>query len=189
MADLKEEDIIRLVREDEWMMGILATVKKLALPDWWVCAGFVRSKIWDIRHGYEERTPLPDVDVIYYDSSQVGEELEKEWEKRLRSIQPAVPWSVKNQVRMHRVNGISSYSSSADAISKFPETASALGLNLSDDNRILLCAPWGVADAVNGIVRPTPFFRETPERLAVYRSRLIQKNWSRQWGQITVERD
>jgi len=187
MAYLKEEDILRLVREDEWMVDVLATVKKLGLPDWWVCAGFVRTKIWDTIYGYGERTPLPDVDVIYYDPGHVGEEPEQEWEKRLRMMRPSVPWSVKNQVRMHQVNGIPPYISCEDAISKFPETATALGLTLSEDNDIRLTAPWGVDDAVNGIVRPTPFFQETPDRLTLYRSRLLQKNWSRQWNQITIE--
>jgi len=38
-----EEDILKLISEDDWMMDILITVKSLNLPDWWVCAGFVRS--------------------------------------------------------------------------------------------------------------------------------------------------
>ncbi|EHL78823.1 hypothetical protein HMPREF1015_02191 [Bacillus smithii 7_3_47FAA] len=40
-----EKEIIQLIKEDEWMMDILRAVKSLYLPDWWVCAGFVRSKI------------------------------------------------------------------------------------------------------------------------------------------------
>lgn len=40
-----EKEIIQLIKEDEWMMDILRAVKSLHLPDWWVCAGFVRSKI------------------------------------------------------------------------------------------------------------------------------------------------
>ena len=67
-----EEDIIRLVSEDEWMMDILRSAKSLNLPDWWVCAGFVRSKIWDVLHEFNDRTPLPDIDVIYFDESDTG---------------------------------------------------------------------------------------------------------------------
>ncbi len=40
-----EQDIIKLIQSDTWMMEILQTAKSLQLPDWWVCAGFVRSKI------------------------------------------------------------------------------------------------------------------------------------------------
>ncbi len=45
-----EADIIRLVKDDKWMMKVLTAAASLDLPDWWVCAGFVRSKIWDTMH-------------------------------------------------------------------------------------------------------------------------------------------
>lgn len=66
-----EEDILWLIREDKWMMELLKCAKSLNLPDWWICAGFVRSKIWDVLHGFNERTTLPDIDVIYYDEKIV----------------------------------------------------------------------------------------------------------------------
>lgn len=122
-----EKEIIQLIKEDEWMMDILRAVKSLHLPDWWVCAGFVRSKICDVLHGFKERTPISDIDVFYYDDGNTDELEEKKLEMRLRNILPDIPWSVKNEARMHVVNGIPPYSSSIDAISKFPETATSLG--------------------------------------------------------------
>lgn len=68
-----EQDIIKLIEDDIWMMNILKTAKTLQLPDWWVCAGFVRSKIWDTLHGFGERTSLEDIDVIYFDSTNLDE--------------------------------------------------------------------------------------------------------------------
>ena len=40
------------------MMDLLKGAKSLNLPDWWICAGFVRSKIWDVLHGFDERTTI-----------------------------------------------------------------------------------------------------------------------------------
>src|SRR5690625_2084109 len=96
-----EADIKRVIGEDVWMMNILHTAKSLHLPDWWVCAGFVRSKIWDTLHEYQERTPLPDIDVIYYDTTDISETREKKLEAQLKASDPTIPWSVKNQARMH----------------------------------------------------------------------------------------
>jgi hypothetical protein len=62
-----EQQITALIEADAWMMNLLRVVKNLKLPDWWICAGFVRSKIWDTLHNYEARTPLADIDVIYFD--------------------------------------------------------------------------------------------------------------------------
>lgn len=176
-----EEDIIQLVKADPWMMEILATAKSLQLPDWWVCAGFVRAKIWDALHGFEQRTALPDVDIIYFDCTNLQEAEEKKLEARLRSINPAIPWSVKNEARMHIVNNLSPYTSSIDAISKFPETVTALGLSLDEQDRIILTAPHGIQDVINLIVRPTPHFIEHTELMAIYEKRLVSKNWKGRW--------
>ncbi|MBN8190599.1 nucleotidyltransferase family protein [Bacillus sp. NTK074B] len=41
-----EQDIINLVKKDAWMMSMIEAAKMLHLPDWWICAGFIRSKVW-----------------------------------------------------------------------------------------------------------------------------------------------
>ncbi len=42
---LNEEAIISLIKDDQWMMEVLQAARSLNLPDWWICAGFVRSKM------------------------------------------------------------------------------------------------------------------------------------------------
>lgn len=181
-----EVDIIQLVREDEWMMDVLKTAKSIQLPDWWVCAGFVRSKIWDVLHGFDERTPLPDVDVIYFDESNIDEAEEKKWEEMLKRINPEIPWSVKNEARMHLAGNLPPYSSAVDAISKFPETATALGLSLDEQNNVVLAAPCGIEDVVQLVLQPTPFFKQTEARAKIYEERMAKKNWKRTWNKIKV---
>lgn len=138
MVIKNEEDVKALIQADNWMMEILNTAKLLNLPDWWICAGFVRSKIWDILHDFSERTTLSDIDVIYYDPTNINEAEEKELENRLKTLDPDVPWSVKNQARMHIVNNLPPYTSSVDAISKFPETVTALGVKLDERGKVIL---------------------------------------------------
>ncbi|MWC28591.1 nucleotidyltransferase family protein [Paenibacillus sp. MMS18-CY102] len=180
------QDIIQLVLADEWMVEILHNANSLNLPDWWVCAGFVRSKIWDTLHGFNERTPMPDVDVIYFDAAIIDENVEKQLEQKLRRINPQVPWSVKNEARMHVVNNIPPYASSVDAISKFPETATALGLTLDKQNNVILAAPCGVQDVLNAVLKPTPYFEQTEARAAIYEDRVVKKNWKSIWDMVTV---
>ncbi|CQR51802.1 nucleotidyltransferase family protein [Paenibacillus riograndensis] len=181
-----ELDLLRVVKEDRWMMNILAAVRDLHLPDSWVCAGFVRSKVWDVQHGFTERTPLGDVDVIYYDPDDIREEVEKSWEAQLRSTAPSVPWSVKNQARMHTVNGLAPYSSSTDGMSKFPETATALGLAMDEYGELRLAAPHGVSDALELTVRPSPHFRANSQLHPIYEARVAGKNWQAVWDQLQV---
>jgi uncharacterized protein len=181
-----EKDIISLVQSDEWMMGILKTAKSLNLPDWWVCAGFVRTKIWDVLHGFDGKTSLPDVDVVYFDPAIKSETVEKELEGQLRNQRPDIPWSVKNQARMHLINNLPPYTSSVDAISKFPETVTALGVKLDRMNQVILTAPCGIDDVINLVVNPTPYFFETEERMQVYQERVRKKNWESIWDKVRV---
>ena len=179
-----EKDIIRLIENDEWMMNVLQMAKSLELPDWWICAGFVRSKIWDTLHDYEAKTAMPDVDVIYYDSLHQDEIYEQSLETKLMNIDATIPWSVKNQARMHVVNNMPPYSSSVNAISKFPETATALGVTLDELNNVILTAPCGIEDVLSLQVKPTAHFLESKERLHMYKNRVIKKNWQSKWPNI-----
>ncbi|MEK5069064.1 nucleotidyltransferase family protein [Sporosarcina sp. FSL K6-1508] len=181
-----EEDILWLIREDKWMMELLKCAKSLNLPDWWICAGFVRSKIWDVLHGFDVRTTIPDIDVIYYDRTNSEKSTEKKHEEALKRLLPAIPWSVKNQARMHSVSNSPPYTSSINAISRFPETATALGVKLDDRENLVLTAPHGIVDVVNLRVTPTPTFHEKKEQIKIYEERIRKKNWQAVWNKVEI---
>ena len=181
-----KEYIIDLIQNDNVMMEIIRAASTLEIPDWWICAGFVRSKVWDTLHGFSERTSIPDVDVIYFDEVNIDESYDEKIEEQLKAVMPSIPWSVKNQARMHKVNSIPPYTSSEDAISKFPETATAIGVKLDKENKIVLTTPYGVDDLVNLQVKPTPYFTESKERISIYQKRIIKKNWKAIWPNIKI---
>ena len=176
-----EADILKAIEQDHWMMETLEAARAIHKPDWWICAGFVRNKIWDVLHGYAKRSPLPDIDFIYFDEEQAEESAEKDLERQLRQLLPGRPWSVKNEARMHVVNRITPYISSSDAISKFPETVSALGVKLDEQGKLHLIAPWGIQDLLMMKIRPTTFFSESKERMNIYERRIEMKKWHVRW--------
>jgi len=181
-----EENIIELIENDPWMMDILKTVQKLELPDAWVCAGFVRSKIWDTLHDFSERTKLNDIDVIYYDPKNTGEEREKQYERKLNGLDSTLPWSVKNQARMHVLSNFAPYTSSKDGIAHFPETATALGVRLDEQGKLILSAPHGVRDVLAMEVLPTLAFQKSTSHKQIYLDRVTQKNWSALWRKVKI---
>lgn len=183
---ITEKTIISLIREDKWMMEILECTKSLNLPDWWICAGFIRSKIWDVLHDFGERTALSDIDVIYFDPINIDVLQEKKIEEQLKCLIPNIPWSVKNEARMHVKSNMTPYFSSVDAISKFPETATALGVKLDEKDNVILTAPYGIRDVINLEVKPTPYFIESEERAEIYDGRITIKNWKSTWNKIKV---
>ncbi|MGX1264365.1 hypothetical protein RKD55_002169 [Rossellomorea marisflavi] len=180
-----ERDILQMIEKDSWMMNILKATAELDLPDCWVCAGFIRNKVWNHLHdrGWE---PLNDIDVVYYDPRDVTEETERKIEIQLLKAVPGAPWSVKNQARMHEVNGDEPYASTADAISKFPETATGVAVRINGEHGLQLLAPWGVKDLVTMEVRPTPHFEGKPHGYTVYEKRMQEKGWNIKWPMVKV---
>ena len=62
---MTEQDILKIIENDKWMMDILHVAQKLNLPDWMIGAGFVRNKVWDYLHGYKnEKVLTRDIDFI-----------------------------------------------------------------------------------------------------------------------------
>jgi hypothetical protein len=184
---MTEQDIITLISDDEWMMHVLRLVRSLELPDWCVCAGFVRTKVWDYLHGLDSPTPLSDVDVVYFDPNHASETTEKEYEKILSEWDSSIPWSVKNQARMHTKNGHAPYVSTSDALANFTEVCTAVGAYLDSDDQVKLIAPYGISDLVNLIVRPTPFFATTDKR-EVFERRVDSKRWRLTWYRLKIIR-
>ena len=187
---MNEKDILSLIQKDRWMMEILKSVKRLNLPDWWIGAGFVRSKVWDFLHDHKVRTPISDIDVIYFDKSDFSAEeslsettkKEVEYEKQLREIMPGVDWSVTNQARMHLFHDDKPYKSSEEGLRHWVETATCIGVKLDEKDKLILTAPHGIYDLVNLIFRPTTTSYKNTKR---FEERIKNKKWLSKWPKLT----
>ena len=168
----------------EWQWDVLRAVRDLALPDCWVAAGFVRNAVWDLLHGRAGPTPLADVDVLFFLDAPGGAYNEQAYETALSEALPQHRWQVRNQARMHQVNGFAPFRSSAHAMCHWVETATPVGLALDGLGRLQINAPLGVADLLGLRVQPGPMFRG--ERLAIYCRRMQQKAWAAQWPKLKV---
>ena len=165
-------------------MAVLCAVRALALPDWAVGAGFVRNAVWDYLHGFAQPTPLADVDVLYFDPADPS--IEREWalENQLAAVMPGVPWSVRNQARMHLRNGDAPYADTEDALRYWLESATCVALRLEPDDRLTVIAPYGLSDLLALRSGPTQSGRA---RYAAYIARMRQKDWPSRWPRVRVE--
>ena len=85
----------------------------------------------DVLHGWPAyTTPLNDVDVIFFDPTDIGRERDDDITRRLVSTAPQTAWSVKNQARMHLRNGDEPYRNTCDALSFWCETPTAIAARL-----------------------------------------------------------
>jgi hypothetical protein len=177
-----ESDIARFIAGRPRMMRALRAVAARALPDGWVGAGFIRNAVWDALHGFDTPGEQGDVDVVFFDGSDLRPERDRGIEADLARACPDVPWSVRNQARMHERNGDAAYADTADALRHWPERCTAIAARAAAGG-VELLAPFGVADLVALIVRPTPAFAR---KMNIYRDRLRQKNWRARWPRLHV---
>ncbi len=177
-----EEKLIRIMRTYPPFERDLERVRLLRLPDGCIAAGYVRNYVWDFLHGYERRTPLNDADVIYYDPDDLREETEKKYEQELRHQLPEYNWSCKNQARMHLVKGHRPYSSVEDAMRRWPETATAVGVRLDWNGNIQVVAPHGLEDLFSLVIRRSPLFKDEQ----YFRARIQRKRWLELWPGLRV---
>lgn len=182
-----ETRLIDLLQGDAWRMDAMRAVHRLGLPDCWTGAGFIRSFVWDRLDGLTPLTP-EDVDVIYFDPADISEESEKQHDARLGVLMPDVPWSCKNQARMHLKAGLQKpYANTGDGLCHWTETATAVAARVNDAGAIEILAPFGLDDLFDKIVRPTPFFKDG--RMAQYRARLAAKKWQQRWPSLAFIED
>lgn len=179
-----EERLINILKEDSYIVSILQTVEKLELNDCWVAAGLIRNKVWDTLQNCH--TKINDIDVIYYDQTDLSKDTEKKLEAELEKLMPGQPWSVKNQARMHIKNTNPPYTSSSDGVAHFPETPTAVAAQMCHQE-IKIMAPYGLVDLFQGIVKSTPYYLKDTKLHPVYIERMRNKKWDTVWTNLVVE--
>lgn len=174
------EKVEHILRTNTFVYSAMEIVEQLDLNDCWIGAGFIRNRVWDYLHGILTPIETSDVDVIFYDNEDTSLDYEKVIEMKLNDLYPHLPWSVKNQARMKLKYNLD-YSTSFEAISFWPETATCIAARLHNQNKIDIIAPYGYDDLLNLIIRPTPKIDPS-----VFMSRVQEKNWLQVWPKLKV---
>ena len=179
-----KEDIRCLVESDEWMMQVLRAAEKLNLPDWWIGAGFFRNKIWNALENNSEHS-VSDVDLVYFNPGDVNPETDWLYDKNMKDIFPNADWEIRNQARMHLKNNFEPFTSTADGISHWVETATCTAVKLEGGKlKFLFC--YGSEDLLNLVLRPTPYFKPGNSSNAFY-DRIKNKGWQKRWPHLKIE--
>ncbi len=179
-----QENLLReWIAADPLRMRALRIASALSLPDWCIAAGFVRNLAWDRLHRFDAPTPLTDIDLIYFDPAQPGKQQERDIEAHLAGIDPDLPWSVRNQARMHERNDDPPYRSTLDAMSYWVELETAIGVKLDESGRIVIVSAFGLDSLFAKKITPNRKHRQPAE----FSSRLTKKDWLRIWPELQVQ--
>jgi len=174
-----------ILLETPWLLRALVAVRHLDLPDWAISAGALRNAVWDRLHGYREPTPLRDVDVVFFDPSDLSAERDQRIQATLFHIMPVLPWEVTNQAAVHQWfpayfgYAVEPFASTEEAIAHNPETATSVGVRLDPDGELQILAPCGVADLLGLVLRHNPARATRDLYLRRLRDKRIRETWPR----------
>jgi hypothetical protein len=150
-----------IVSKSPLLSPILHRWDEIALPDCWLAGGAIAQTVWNDRFDLPATHGINDIDIVYFDAEDLSERTEDRHAARIRSTFSDLPvWiDVKTEARVHlwyeaRFGySIHPYVSATDAIATFPTTATSVGLQMRDGT-LALCAPLGISDLLQPIVRP-----------------------------------
>jgi uncharacterized protein len=176
-----------IVRASPILGPIVSQWSSVALPDCWLVAGAIVQTVWNDAFGLPSGHGLSDVDLIYFDGTDLSEDSETRHAERIRDRFAELPvWiDVKNEARVHlwyaRKFGfsIAPYTSATHAITTFPSTTTAVGVQPVESG-MRIAAPFGLSDLFNLTVRPNMAQITRP----IYEAKITR--WRAAWPGLTI---
>jgi hypothetical protein len=183
------EQLTAILRAAPSLMRVLAVTRELDLPDWLVMSGAVYQRVLNKLTMRASDYGVRDYDLGYFDASDISYEAEDVIIRRVAAafdgpLRSAV--EVRNQARVHVWfeghfgEPYPPLSCTAEALERFVSPMFAVGARLDDDDRLLIAAPFGLADLFALRLRPNPRRPSTGfDRVAV--------GVTRRWPEVKVE--
>ena len=154
--------------------------------NYYLAAGCINQTIFNYYHNYGLDYGIGDYDIVYYDEDTSYEKEDiiiKDLKERLKYLD--LKFDIKNEKRVHiwynekyKTNR-KEYESVEDAISKWGTTITCLGVRM-ENNKLIVCAPYGLNDLFNLILRPVKidFTKEDYEKKVT--------KWTSKWKLLKV---
>ena len=185
---LLEARLISIASSSAWFIDALRAVQTLQLNSWCIGAGAVRNLVWDELSGKREPSALADVDVAYFDGTDISPERDQRLQRELVALLPDVPWEVTNQAGVHLWfadyfgHQVEPVNTLIEAVATWPEYATSVGISINQAGALEVIAPLGLGDLFSMTVR------HNPERASVtnYETRIAQKKYRERWPNVTI---
>jgi hypothetical protein len=185
-----QSDALRdIVRATPLLMDVLERLPELDLPDAWLVSGAIYNTVWNHPTGRPPLTGINDIDLFYFDASDLSYEAEDRAIRLADRVFGGLPLPVqlRNQARVHLWyperfgEPYPALSSSREAIDRFASLTHAVAARLDRAGEIELYTPFGLDDLFSFRIVPNRRMnnRATHEKKAE-RARSV-------WPEIVVE--
>lgn len=186
--DAQRTELEKIIRSSPLLMEVLAGLRDDGLPDHLLVAGAIYNLVWNRLTGKPDLEGVNDIDVFYYDASDLGWDAEDVVIKRLdrRFAHLPLPVQVRNQARVHLWfpqkfgTPFTPLISSAEMLGRYASKTHSVGVRLEPDGGMAILAPFGLDDIFSMRIVPNPVLANKKAHEAkAARARL-------QWPEVTV---
>lgn len=153
-----------IIRGQPLLMDVLTGLREMALPDHLLVAGAIYNEVWNHLTGRPALNGVNDIDVFYFDDSDIGWDAEdrviKACERRFGGL--GLPVQVRNQARVHLWfeqkfgSPFTPLGSSAEMLGRYASKTHAVGARLEADGAMQIVAPFGLDDLFSFRMVPNP---------------------------------
>jgi hypothetical protein len=151
-----------IIADEPLLIDVLRRLRSLALKDGWLVSGAIYNTVWNVLTARPPQTGIRDIDIFYWDDSDLSYEAEDTVINRGDAIFASVPLPVqiRNQARVHlwyEAHFGQPYPplrSSREAVDRFASTTHAVAARLEAEDRIDIYAPYGLDDLFSFRIAP-----------------------------------
>jgi hypothetical protein len=186
--DVQRSALEDIIRHDALMMRVLEDLREIDLPDWLLVSGAIYNLVWNVLTGRPPHNGINDIDVTYFDDTDLSYEAEDVVIQRLakRFADVPLPVQVRNQARVHLWfpqkfgQPFTPLTSSAEMLGRYASKTHAVGARLFADDSLGIEAPFGLDDMFSFRVVPNKVLENRPAHEAKgARAKTV-------WPEITV---
>lgn len=200
--DDSTQRFLQLIELNPIVVEILRRIHELELPDAWLVSGCLFQSAWNALAGEAPERGIRDYDIFYFDATDIDAGIEAQINERAATLFADLDCEVdvRNQARVHTwyadefgFDGYPPLERTTDGIDHFlavccmvavrPTGKEGTGIQQAGNDPIELYAPFGVADVLDFIMRPNPWFPDAPVD-CYYRK---AERWQSVWPALTVE--
>jgi hypothetical protein len=143
-----------IIRAEPVLMRVLETLRDIELPDHLLVAGALYNAVWNHLTGRPALAGVKDLDIAYFDATDLSWEAEDAVIKRLDGLFAGlpVPAEARNQARVHLWfpekfgTPFPPLSSAGETLTRYASKTHSVGARLDADDQLTILAPFGLDD-------------------------------------------
>ncbi|MCR9137037.1 MAG: nucleotidyltransferase family protein [Alphaproteobacteria bacterium] len=181
--------LIEIVRGQPLIMDALKGSRTLDLPQWRIVSGVIYNTVWNVLTQRPAGHGVSDIDLLYFNAQDLSWDAENAVIQQSRHVfdNSPLPVEIRNQARVHLWfpekfgQAVDPLTSTDESLRRFAAKTHAVGLRLEPDDRLDMCAPFGLDSIFSFHILPN----RALDNEAGYRKKA--KRAQEMWPELTVE--